>query len=160
MALLWLRLRQQGLEKYLFCSGMVDTDEKFKEVLLHPEGWTYAGFSWETGEPVALAIFDSMQGKTVRLHYTFFRNEESKAHMKEYAEAFFDLIFENRTVDCILMLTPRQFRHSNAFAKSIGAVHLGSIPSIVPVKNFKTGVVTFGPTELYRLDSPHLNQRM
>ena len=68
-------------------------------------------------------------------------------------------VFENKTVDCILMLTPHCFRHSNNFARSVGAEFLGYIPSAIPVMNFRTGEVRFGEDALYKLVSPFYNKK-
>lgn len=157
MALLWLRIKQQGMDKYMFCSGEVDTYEKFKAIVNEEKCWVYAGFSKETGEPVGLAILDTFIGKTARFHYTFFRNPESVQHKEEYAKALFDLLFANRTVDCLIFTTPCSFRHSNALARSIGATFVGSIPSLILVKNFKTGEATYPMCNIYTLTSPHYN---
>ena len=159
LAFLWLRLRQQGLDRWIFCSGEVTDFERFRELLLSPGIWSYAGFSLTTGEPCALALLDRMRGKTVELHYTFFRNREALLHKELYAQAFFDLVFENKTVDCILMLTPAAFRHSNAFALAVGAEPVGIIPSAIPVKNFRTGTVEHGEDKLYRLISPYYQKQ-
>ena len=159
LSLLWLRMKQQGMDKWIFCSGEINTFDDFKKLVLAPDVWTYAGYSYETGEPCALGIFDRMQGKTVHLHYTFFRNEEVIANKEKYAKALFDLVFENKTVDCILMLTPHCFRHSNNFARSLGAEFLGYIPSAIPIKNFKTGEVRFGEDSLYKLVSPYYKKQ-
>lgn len=159
LSLLWLRMKQQGMDRWIFCSGEVDTFDKFKTLMLAPDIWSYAGYSHITGEPCALGIFDRMQGKTVHLHYTFFRNEEAIANKEKYAKALFDLVFENKTVDCILMLTPHCFRHSNNFARSVGAEFLGYIPSAIPVMNFRTGEVRFGEDALYKLVSPFYNKK-
>ena len=155
LSLLWLRMRQQGMDRWLFCSGETRTFEQFKTLMLAPDIWSYAGFSHSTGEPCALGLFDRMQGRTVHLHYTFFRNEEALQNKEHYARALFDLVFENQTVDCILMLTPRRFRHSNRLARTLGAEMVGVIPSMIPIKNFRTGSVTFGEDVLYKIVSPY-----
>jgi hypothetical protein len=158
LALIWLRLRQQGLDNWLFPAGDICSYEKFKECALNPSVWCYAGFSHETGEPCALALLDGFQGKTARLHYTFFRNEEALRDKEKYARAFFDLLFENKTLDALLLGTPKPFRHSNSFARYLGAVCLGDIPSLVGVKNWKTGELSYPLTSFYTLVSPHYNQ--
>jgi hypothetical protein len=101
MALLWLRIKQQGMDKYIFCSGEIDSFEKFKSLVKEEQCWVYAGFSKTTGEPVALGMLDTFIGRTARLHYTFFRNPESLQNKEAYAKAFFELLFANRTLDCL-----------------------------------------------------------
>jgi len=155
MALLWLRMKQQGMDKYLFCSGDVNTFEEFKAIITNETVWCYAGFSKENGEPVALAFLDCFLGRTARLHYTFFRNPESIENKEKYAEAFFDLLFSNITLDCLILTTPTMFRHSNIFARDVGCQFVGAVPSVIPVKNFKTGEVTFPMCNLYTKTSPY-----
>lgn len=158
LAFIWLRLRQQGLDNWLFPSGDTNSFAKFKECVLHPSIWCYAGFSHKTGEPCALAILDGFRGKTAYLHYTFFRNEEAIKDKEKYAQAFFDLLFENKTMDALLFATPKPFRHSNSFARSLGAVPLGHIPSLIGIKDWNTGELSYPLTSLYMLVSPHYNQ--
>jgi hypothetical protein len=155
MALLWLRMHQQGMDKYIFCSGETNTYEDFKKLIKADSIWVYAGFSKVDGEPVALAFLDNFIGKNARLHYTFFRNPESMANKERYAEAFFDLLFANRTLDSLMLTTPSIFRHSNAFARAVGADFLGAVPSLIPVKNFKTGDITFPLCNVYVKTSPY-----
>nr|DAQ24503.1 MAG TPA: hypothetical protein [Caudoviricetes sp.] len=154
LSLLWLRMKQQGMDRWIFCSGEVQTYDAFKTLMLSNDTWTYAGYSHITGEPCALGIFDRMLGKTVHLHYTFFRNEEAIRDKEKYAKALFDLVFENKTVDCILMLTPHCFRHSNSFARSVGAELVGYIPSAIAIKNEETGELMYGEDALYKVVSP------
>ena len=155
LSLLWLRMVQQGMDRWIFCDGAVQTYEDFRKLMLSPGLWSYAGYSRITGEPCALALFDEMMGRVIRLHYTFFRNEEALRNKEKYAKAFFQFMFENKTVDCILMLTPRRFRHSNNLARAVGAELVGYIPSAVPVMNRETGELTYGEDALYKLVSPY-----
>ena len=155
MALLWLRMKQQGMDKYIFCSGEIDSFEKFKNLVKEEQCWVYAGFSKETGEPVALGMLDTFIGRTARLHYTFFRNPESMQNKEAYAKAFFELLFANRTLDCLILTTPSIFRHSNSLARAFGADFLGAVPSLVLVKNFKTGEASWPLCNVYTLTSPY-----
>lgn len=153
IALLWLRMKQQGLDKYIFCSGDIDSYSTFRDFVRNPTIWCYAGFSKHDGEPVALGILDRIIGRSAYLHYTFFRTPESIENKEKYAEVFFDLLFENRTLDALILLTPSIFRHSNAFALSMGAEYLCQLPSVIPVRDFKTYSMAFPKCNMYLIKS-------
>lgn len=158
IALLWLRIRQQGIDKYLFCTGAIDSLDKFKTFVRNEFLWVYAGFSRETGEPCALGILDDFQGATCKLHYTFFRNNEAIKNKEKYAKAFVDFLFANHTIDCLVLLTPDSFHHSNRLALALGGERLGSLPSIIPVKDGDE--LVYGESNLYKLVSPHYHPKM
>ena len=156
--LLYLRMKQDGTDRYIFCDGSVDSLEAFKRVVRDDKTWVYAGFSKTNHEPLGLAIFDLVMGKTVRLHYTFFRNPESRKNRYRYAKMLLDLVFENGTVDTIIMCTPSHFLHSNAMAKAVGAKFLGHIYGVVPRMNWELGTLDYGKDNLYTLTSPYIQE--
>ena len=152
--LLWLRMKQDGTDKYIFADGSINSLESFKEAVKSPHGWAYAGFSKVDHEPLGLALFDLIIGKTVRLHYTFFRNPESIKNRLQYAKMLIDLVFENGTVNTIFMCTPSHFLHSNKMARAVGAKFLGSVYGVNPRMNWETGALDYGKDNLYTLTSP------
>lgn len=158
LALLWLRIKQHGIDRYLFCTGYVDSLERFINLVRTETIWVYAGFSHETGEPCALGILDDFQGATCKLHYTFFRNFEAVRNKEKYAKAFVDFLFANHSLDCLVLLTPDSFHHSNRLALSLGAEPLGSLPSIIPVRDGDE--LVYGESNLYKLVSPHYHPKM
>lgn len=156
IALLWLRLKQDGADRYLFCSGRIDSLEKFRGLVRNEHVWVYAGFSHETGEPCALGILDDFEGGSAKLHYTFFRNTEALKHKEMYAKAFTDFLFANGSIDCLVLLTPVAFRHSNRLARMIGAEYMGTLPSFIPIRDGDEYI--FGECSLYKLVSPHYHK--
>lgn len=160
MALIWSRMKSQGLDKYLFAMGTVQSFDSFRKVVEDEDFWVYAGFSKVDGEPCAFAILDNIQGGTARLHYTFFRNEESLRNKERYATLFMDFLFGNRTIDCLLFLTPSSYIHSNRLASRLGAVFMGTIPGATPIYIPETGELEFGEGNLYKLVSPFYHKGM
>jgi len=154
MALLWARMKGQGLDKYLFAMGTVQSFDAFKKIVQDKDFWVYAGFSKTTREPCAFAILDNIQGGTARLHYTFFRNEESIRNKELYARLFMDHLFANHTLDCLLFITPDFYLHSNRLASRLGAEFLGKIPGMSPIYIPETNELEYCEANVYKLVSP------
>lgn len=155
LAFIWNRLKAQGLDSFLFAMGTVQSFDVFKETALDNSIWTYAGFSKTDGEPCAFAMLDNIQGRTARLHYTFFRNDESLKNKDEYARTFCEFLFDACGLDCIILFTPCIFRHSNRLARRLGAEFMGDIPSSIPVYFPEKLEYRLCDSNLYKLVSPH-----
>ena len=147
-------MKAQGLDKYLFAMGTVQSFDAFRKIVEDKDFWVFAGFSKVDGEPCAFAILDNIQGGTARLHYTFFRNEESLRNKELYASLFMAHLFANRTLDALLFLTPSKFIHSNRLALRLGATYMGTIPGAAPIYIPETEELEFGEANLYKLVSP------
>ena len=119
LAFLWHRIREQGLDRFLFYDGGVNSLARFRDIVTAESVWAYAGFSHTTGEPLALALLDRFLGRTAYLHFTFFKGEGFARHL-EIGRAFMGLIFENGTLSCLMALTPAAFRHSWKFGLDLG----------------------------------------
>lgn len=139
--LLYLRLMQQGLDRYLFFGAGVSLPS-FRDMLRSPQVWAYAGFGRNSGEPLALALLDSFEGRTARLHFTFFKGE-GMARSPEIGRAFFDFLFAHSGLSCLLCLTPRRYRHSWRYGQALGCVLLGTIPGACALPDRRTGVTRY-----------------
>lgn len=153
LVFLWHRIREQGLDRFLFHDGTVASLARFREVVTAESVWAYAGFSHATGEPLALALLDRFLGRTAYLHFTFFKGE-GFARRLEIGRAFTDLLFENGTLSCLMALTPVVFRHSWKFGLDLGFTRLGTIPGACGVLDRKTGELRYRDGVLMKLDNP------
>ena len=153
LAFLWHRIREQGLDRFLFYDGGVNSLARFRDIVTAESVWAYAGFSHTTGEPLALALLDRFLGRTAYLHFTFFKGEGFARHL-EIGRAFMGLIFENGTLSCLMALTPAAFRHSWKFGLDLGFTRLGTIPGACGVLDRKTGELRYRDGVLMKLDNP------
>lgn len=154
LAFLWHRMKEQGLDRYLFHDGRVDSPARFRDTVSAGSVWAYAGFSHATGEPLALALLDRFLGRTAYLHFTFFKGEGVSRRL-DIGRAFMDLLFANGTLSCLLALTPVRFRHSWNYGLELGFTRLGVIPGACGVLDRKTGDVRYRDGMLLKLDNPH-----
>lgn len=154
LVFLWHRIREQGLDRFLFHDGGVDSLARFREVVTAESVWAYAGFSHATGEPLALALLDRFLGRTAYLHFTFFKGE-GFARRLEIGRAFTDLLFENGTLSCLMALTPVVFRHSWRYGLDLGFTRLGVVPGACGVLDGKTGELRYRDGMLMKLDNPN-----
>lgn len=136
----------QGLGRFVFHDGSVDSAERFAEVALSERVWTYAGFRRPGGEPLALALLEPFSGRSAFMHFTFFRGMGfQQRHV--IARAFLRLLFRDREngLSCVCGLTPATFRHAWRFALELGFKKLGEIPGACPVFDGKTGATRHVP---------------
>lgn len=154
LAFLWHRMKEQGLDRYLFHDGRVGSLARFRDIAASDAIWAYAGFSHTTGEPLALALLDRFLGRTACLHFTFFKGEGFARHL-EIGRAFMDLVFGNGTLSCLMALTPVAFRHSWQFGLDLGFTRLGTIPGACGVLDRKTGTIRYRDGMLMKLDNPN-----
>ena len=154
LSLLWDTLVQDRLLPWVMPLGDINTFEDFLRYNLSPNVWAFGGFSWNDGKPVAYAQVTNFEGSTARVHYTGFRNDESRKNLEAYAKAFFDFLFWNGSIDTLILITPKCYRHVNSFIKRIGGEYQGSIVGLYPRKNRKGKGHIFDRDNLYTVTSP------
>ena len=146
MHILYDAMVAQGLGRFLFYDGSVRSAARFAETALSGAVWTYAGFSRESGEPLALALVEPFSGRAAFMHFAFFRG---MGHERRHVigRAILRLLFQDSDngLSCVCGLTPKIFRHAWRFALELGFVKLGELPGACPVCDAKTGAIRHVP---------------
>ena len=156
LADLYTALKAGRLDRCLFHDALDLPFGLFKKIVRSKDVWCYAGWSKETGTPLALALLDRFQGRTPYLHFTFFRGERFERRI-EIGRAFMGFIFTHGSnLACLLALTPVKFRHSWRYGLDLGFERLGVIPGACTLADRRNGTLACADGMLLKLDNPNL----
>ena len=154
LADLYTALKIERLDRFLFHDTADLSFDRFRKIVRSRDIWCYAGWSRETGTPLALALLDGFRGRTAYLHFTFFRGEGFERRI-EIGRAFMDFIFKDGSnLACLLALTPVKFRHSWRYGLDLGFERLGVIPGACTLTN-RDGTSKCVDGMLLKLDNPN-----
>lgn len=143
---LYQTAHDQGIARFLFYDGSVDSAQCFADMVRAGNLWTYAGFCRASKEPLALSIVEPFSGRSAFMHFAFFKGM-GIAQRHGIGRAFLRLLFQDREkgLSCVCGLTPAPFRHAWGFALELGFKKLGRIPGACPVPDRKTGSIRHVP---------------
>ena len=155
LVFLYHRILEEGLDKFVFHDGVINSFQKFKDLMRHPSVWSYAGFSLKDGEPLAMALIEGFIGKVAHLHFCFFKGEGFNNHIT-IGKEFIKFIFANSGLSCLMALTPLLFRHSWKFGLDVGFKELSIIPGACGILNHHTGEMKYRDGVLLQLNNPNI----
>lgn len=125
------RISAEGTLKRTFCDGTVRTKEEFLADIVRVGSLPFLAF-WE-GEPAGLAWYNTLEGRTARGHYVFFKSVWGRKTSSLIGRCINEQFLTFRDTrgylfDLILGLVPKRNTLGWKFPLYCGAFLIGEIP--------------------------------
>lgn len=137
----YTQLLQEGLDRYLFADGTIQSFPVFEQTVTRPDVWFYSGYDTPSGNnPLAVVLLNQFKGKTAYMHFAFF--EAGLSHRHAIAARFMQLVFAGG-LTAVFGATSIRWRNVRTFAREVGFVDMARVPGYFTYMNRRTGTLEY-----------------
>lgn len=122
------RLREEGLAGILFYDREYATDEDWLSQWGKHRAWVMQPYDEHTLEPMGVAWFDNIHGKTAESHFCLYKKYQSHAQAHRAGLLVLNFVTKALKVKLLTGITPKPYRQSHKMMKGWGFKAMMTMP--------------------------------